>query len=126
MSIVVDDKKIIQNRRTVCVTPQTEMLQHPGGDYYELSASSKQTPPTFSPQGANAAVMGSLGGGGSGAGGLNNNNNNNNDNDLDLMGQNGGLNSSERESMPSFGFTQEQVACVCEVRCDVIVLHLNS
>lgn len=92
------------------------MLQHPGGDYYELSASSKQTPPTFSPQGANAAVMGSLGGGGSGPGGLNNNNNNNNnDNDLDLMGQNGGLNSSERESMPSFGFTQEQVACVCEV-----------
>lgn len=90
------------------------MLQHPSSDYYELSAGSKQTPPTFSPQGANAAVMGSMGGGAGAAGGLNNNNNNN-DNDLDLMGQNGGLNSSDRESMPSFGFTQEQVACVCEV-----------
>ncbi|XP_065087629.1 homeobox protein SIX1 [Ochlerotatus camptorhynchus] len=96
------------------------MLQHPSSDYYELSAASKQTPPNFSPQGANAAVLGSLAGGGSA--GLNNNNNNNNsnnnnnnDNDLDLLGQNGGLNSSDRESMPSFGFTQEQVACVCEV-----------
>ncbi|XP_062555704.1 homeobox protein SIX1 [Armigeres subalbatus] len=94
------------------------MLQHPNSDYYELSAASKQTPPTFSPQAANAAVLGAMGGGGGSGGGLNNNNNNNNnnnDNDLDLMGQNGGLNSTDRESMPSFGFTQEQVACVCEV-----------
>lgn len=103
------------------------MLQHPSSDYYELSAGSKQTPPTFSPQGANAAVMGSMGGVAGAAGGLNNNNNNN-DNDLDLMGQNGGLNSSDRESMPSFGFTQEQVACVCEVsselKCDNFSAHM--
>ncbi|XP_058458813.1 homeobox protein six1 [Malaya genurostris] len=90
------------------------MLQHPSSDYYELSAASKQTPPNFSPQGAVLATMAGGGSGsGAGVGGLNNNNNNNNnnnDNDLDLMGQNG-----DRESMPSFGFTQEQVACVCEV-----------
>ncbi|XP_055599013.1 homeobox protein six1b [Uranotaenia lowii] len=110
------------------------MLQHPGNDYYELSAAaSKQTPPTFSPQGASSAaasvaVLASMAAGATpgvaGSGGIlsvnnnnnnnstsNNNNNNNNDNDLDMMGQN----AADRESMPSFGFTQEQVACVCEV-----------
>ncbi|XP_055629566.1 homeobox protein six1b [Toxorhynchites rutilus septentrionalis] len=106
------------------------MLQHPGSDYYELSAASKQTPPTFSPQNANAAVLAAMTGGtagDAGGGGLNsnnnnnnnnnssnNNNNNNNDNDLDLMGQNGGTNNGDREALPSFGFTQGQVACVCE------------
>ncbi|XP_053687640.1 homeobox protein six1b [Sabethes cyaneus] len=97
------------------------MLQHSGSDYYELSAASKQTPPNFSPQGGgSAAVLATMAAGGNGGvGGLsnnnNNNNNNNNDNDLDLLGQNGNVNSNDRESMPSFGFTQEQVACVCEV-----------
>uniref|UniRef100_A0A182QNY7 Homeobox domain-containing protein n=1 Tax=Anopheles farauti TaxID=69004 RepID=A0A182QNY7_9DIPT len=105
------------------------MLQHPSSDYYELSAVTKQTPPTFSPQGG--------GGGGGGGGGtlvisnsnnnnnsnsVNNNNNNNNapsDSDLDLIASNGGGtnvgSAADRESLPSFGFTQEQVACVCEV-----------
>uniref|UniRef100_A0A182JBX3 SIX1_SD domain-containing protein n=1 Tax=Anopheles atroparvus TaxID=41427 RepID=A0A182JBX3_ANOAO len=108
------------------------MLQHPSSDYYELSSSAaKQTPPTFSPQGG-----GNLAGGGGGvtAGGplainsSNNNNNNNNNNsvnnnnnnatsdaDLDLIAQNGNVSAADRESLPSFGFTQEQVACVCEV-----------
>ncbi|XP_058057573.1 homeobox protein SIX2 [Anopheles bellator] len=112
------------------------MLQHPSSDYYELSASAKQTPPTFSPQGGSLIV----GGGGGGTGGSlvinsgnstsNNNNNNNNSNsvnnnnaiagaadaDLDLIaGSAGNISAADRESLPSFGFTQEQVACVCEV-----------
>uniref|UniRef100_A0A182N2J1 Uncharacterized protein n=1 Tax=Anopheles dirus TaxID=7168 RepID=A0A182N2J1_9DIPT len=105
------------------------MLQHPSSEYYELSAVAKQTPPTFSPQGA-----GGGGGGGGGGGALvissSNNNNNNNSNsvnnnnnnapsdtDLDLIAANGANvgSAADRESLPSFGFTQEQVACVCEV-----------
>jgi homeobox protein SIX1 len=85
-------------------------MLHPTPDYYDLS-NSKQTPPSFSPQGA--SVLSNM------------NNNNNVDNELDrsedcefnsrLMGQNGNINNNDRESLPSFGFTQEQVACVCEV-----------
>uniref|UniRef100_A0A182LSL5 Homeobox domain-containing protein n=1 Tax=Anopheles culicifacies TaxID=139723 RepID=A0A182LSL5_9DIPT len=110
------------------------MLQHPSSDYYELSVATKQTPPTFSPQGGG---VGGGGGGGGGTGALvinsnNNNNNNNNSNsvnnnnnnssapsdaDLELIAQNGTNvgSAADRESLPSFGFTQEQVACVCEV-----------
>ena len=74
-------------------------MLHPSTDYYDLS-SNKQTPPSFSPQ-QGASVL--------------TNNMNNNDNDLDMIGQNGNINNNDRESLPSFGFTQEQVACVCEV-----------
>uniref|UniRef100_A0A182FTB7 Uncharacterized protein n=2 Tax=Anopheles TaxID=7164 RepID=A0A182FTB7_ANOAL len=113
------------------------MLQHPSTDYYELSAAKQQqqqqqqqTPPTFSPQSGGGATMavgpigGSSGGGGVGGSmvisnsGNNNNNNsnsvNNNNNasvsdaDLELIAGSG----ADRESLPSFGFTQEQVACV--------------
>uniref|UniRef100_A0A182U424 Uncharacterized protein n=1 Tax=Anopheles melas TaxID=34690 RepID=A0A182U424_9DIPT len=116
------------------------MLQHPSTDYYELSSVAiKQTPPTFSPQsGGGGGGGGGVGDGGTGGGGgalvinSNNNNNNNNNNsnsvnnnnnnnntgsvpsdaDLELIAQNGSA--ADRESLPSFGFTQEQVACVCE------------
>ncbi|XP_061511282.1 protein sine oculis [Anopheles gambiae] len=112
------------------------MLQHPSTDYYELSSVAiKQTPPTFSPQsGGGGGGVGDGGTGGSGGAlGINSNNNNNNNNsnsvnnnnnnnntgsvpsdaDLELIAQNGSA--ADRESLPSFGFTQEQVACVCEV-----------
>ncbi|XP_065367179.1 protein sine oculis [Calliphora vicina] len=108
------------------------MLQHPATDFYDLAAanaavlSSRQTPP-YSPGGLSTA-------------GLANNNNNNstsNNNNLDMLSHNGNANTvpgsthlgnqnastnggasngaNGRESLPSFGFTQEQVACVCEV-----------
>ncbi|KAH8373119.1 hypothetical protein KR009_012118 [Drosophila setifemur] len=115
------------------------MLQHPATDFYDLAAANaaavltaRHTPP-YSPTGLSGSVA------------LHNNNNsatsnNNNSSTLDIMTHNGGggvggglhLNSGSngsgggggvstgagsggRENMPSFGFTQEQVACVCEV-----------
>lgn len=81
------------------------MLQHPTTDFYDLSTqtavSGRKTPP-YSPTGGGLHTS-------------NNNNNNsiNNNNGLDILGHNGS--SGVRESLPSFGFTQEQVACVCEV-----------
>eukprot|EP00099_Drosophila_melanogaster_P013836 NP_476733.1 sine oculis [Drosophila melanogaster] len=114
------------------------MLQHPATDFYDLAAANaaavltaRHTPP-YSPTGLSGSVA------------LHNNNNNNsstsnnNNSTLDIMAHNGGgaggglhLNSSSnggggggvvsgggsggRENLPSFGFTQEQVACVCEV-----------
>lgn len=84
------------------------MLQHPATDFYDLSASTlsnRQTPPQYSPQGGGAV----------------NNNNNSSDNGLDLIGQNGN-NNNDRE-FPSFGFTQEQVACVCEVSLKLGILN---
>lgn len=111
------------------------MLQHPATDFYDLAAanaavlSARQTPP-YSPTGLSVS-------------GLNNNNNStSNNNNLDMLGHNGttggiiggvghigngsigggggvgaaGGIGGGRESLPSFGFTQEQVACVCEVR----------
>ncbi|KAI8122009.1 Protein sine oculis [Lucilia cuprina] len=89
------------------------MLQHPATDFYDLAAAnaavltSRQTPP-YSPTGLTVS-------------GLTNNNNNstsNNNNNLDITNGGGGGASNGangRESLPSFGFTQEQVACVCEV-----------
>uniref|UniRef100_A0A1I8P7H1 Homeobox domain-containing protein n=1 Tax=Stomoxys calcitrans TaxID=35570 RepID=A0A1I8P7H1_STOCA len=111
------------------------MLQHPATDFYDLAAanaavlSSRQTPP-YSPTGLSVA-------------GLNNNNNTStSNNNLDMLTHNGSVTSATnigsgashllgnqnsstnggatngangRESLPSFGFTQEQVACVCEV-----------
>jgi len=111
------------------------MLQHPATDFYDLAAANaaavltaRHTPP-YSPTGLTGSVA------------LHNNNNNsatsnnNNSSTLDIMTHNGGaggglhLNSGSngsggvvsgggsggRENLPSFGFTQEQVACVCEV-----------
>ncbi|EDW46751.1 protein sine oculis [Drosophila sechellia] len=110
------------------------MLQHPATDFYDLAAANaaavltaRHTPP-YSPTGLSGSVA------------LHNNNNsstsNNNNSTLDIMAHNGGgagsglhLNSGSnggggvvsgggsggRENLPSFGFTQEQVACVCEV-----------
>uniref|UniRef100_W8B898 Protein sine oculis n=3 Tax=Ceratitis capitata TaxID=7213 RepID=W8B898_CERCA len=100
------------------------MLQHTATDFYDLAAanaavlSARQTPP-YSPTGLISA----------GAGLSNNNNNNTSNNNLDMLGHNGSLvgpsigghlgngngGSNGRETLPSFGFTQEQVACVCEV-----------
>ena len=116
------------------------MLQHPASDFYDLAAanaavlSSRQTPP-YSPTGLTVAGLTSN----------NNNNNNSttSNNNLDMLSHNGNANtttlsthlggqntstngsgggggasnggSNGRESLPSFGFTQEQVACVCEV-----------
>lgn len=84
------------------------MLQHSSADFYDIpsatSLNNRQTPP-YSPTGGSAASVVSAN---------NNNNNSANNNNLDSLGQNGGSNGS-RESLPSFGFTQEQVACVCEV-----------
>lgn len=87
------------------------MLQHPSNDFYDLSSTnvinSRQTPP-YSPTGATSAMINT-----------NNNNNNSSNNNLDInSGHNGGGGSSSgsgREALVSFGFTQEQVACVCEV-----------
>ncbi|KAG4070460.1 hypothetical protein HA402_005692 [Bradysia odoriphaga] len=89
------------------------MLQHSTTDFYDLSSttsiSNRQTPP-YSPTGGTAASVIS-------ANNNNNNNssNNNNNNSLDTL-QNGGSTSCRDEALAfSFGFTQEQVACVCEV-----------
>ncbi|ALC40846.1 so [Drosophila busckii] len=119
------------------------MLQHPATDFYDLAAANaaavltaRHTPP-YSPTGLSGTVVALHN--------SNNNNNNNNstsNNNLDMLTHNGGgvgvaasglhLQSSSssnggggggaaaaaaagRESLPSFGFTQEQVACVCEV-----------
>ncbi|EDW89174.1 protein sine oculis [Drosophila yakuba] len=117
------------------------MLQHPATDFYDLAAANaaavltaRHTPP-YSPTGLSGSVV---------LHNNNNNNNNNtssnnnNSSTLDIMAHNGGgaggglhLNSGSgsgggggvvsgggsggRENLPSFGFTQEQVACVCEV-----------
>ncbi|XP_017462071.1 PREDICTED: protein sine oculis-like, partial [Rhagoletis zephyria] len=106
------------------------MLQHTATDFYDLAAanaavlSARQTPP-YSPTG----LIGTAGPGLS-----NNNNNSTSNNNLDMLGHNGSLigsgggiggsighigngngGSNGRETLPSFGFTQEQVACVCEV-----------
>ncbi|KMY91969.1 protein sine oculis [Drosophila simulans] len=110
------------------------MLQHPATDFYDLAAANaaavltaRHTPP-YSPTGLSGSVA------------LHNNNNsstsNNNNSTLDIMAHNGGGagsglhltsgsnggggvvssgGSGGRENLPSFGFTQEQVACVCEV-----------
>ena len=86
------------------------MLQHSTNDFYDLSTSisaSRQTPPSYSPNGSaslnNNTIMelnsGSAGGG-------------NNSASASL--------SSDRDAISSFGFTQEQVACVCEVRLQII------
>ncbi|XP_053966616.1 protein sine oculis [Anastrepha ludens] len=104
------------------------MLQHTATDFYDLAAanaavlSARQTPP-YSPTGLI----------GTGAGLSNNNINNTSNNNLDMLGHNGSIigsggggggglhigngngGSNGRETLPSFGFTQEQVACVCEV-----------
>lgn len=54
------------------------------------------------------------------------NSNSNNNNDIDIVSGNSLIMKGENdESMPSFGFTQEQVACVCEVNRLVLVLKKN-
>lgn len=77
------------------------MLQHSTNDFYDLSsniASNRQTPPSYSPNGPSSM-------------------NNNSIIDVGSSGSAATTNSnSDRDAMPSFGFTQEQVACVCEVR----------
>lgn len=111
------------------------MLQHPATDFYDIAAanaaviSSRHTPP-YSPTGLSIAAQHNNN---NNSTSNNNNNNNNTGSSLDILNQNGstgggsgligsgtngsGGNSSSggRESLPSFGFTQEQVACVCEV-----------
>ncbi|XP_067627987.1 protein sine oculis [Eurosta solidaginis] len=96
------------------------MLQHTATDFYDLAAanaavlSARQTPP-YSPTGLIGTGVG-----------LSNNNTSNTS--LDMLGHNGSIigpggghigngngSSNGRETLPSFGFTQEQVACVCEV-----------
>ncbi|XP_055705089.1 homeobox protein six1 isoform X2 [Phlebotomus papatasi] len=87
------------------------MLQHPATDFYDLSSatsviSSRQTPPYHSPTTAPSNTVGNSTPG----------HNNGNAAGLERIGgQNGSPTSGGRESLPSFGFTQEQVACVCEV-----------
>lgn len=94
------------------------MLQHSTTDFYDLSSttsiSNRQTPP-YSPTGGTAASVISANNNN------NNNSSNNNNNSLDTL-QNGGSTSCRDEALAfSFGFTQEQVACVCEV--SLIVYH---
>lgn len=113
------------------------MLQHRSTDFYDLSSTTavtnRQTPP-YSPSGSTAAAI-AINNNNNNSNSMSNNNNinSNNNNSLDLIGQNGigpptsgggggggvgtgngGGNNNGRE-LPSFGFTQEQVACVCEV-----------
>lgn len=100
------------------------MLQHSTADFYDLSAttslSNRQTPP-YSPCSSGGVSVSAIS--------ANNNNNNinaNNNNNLDVLGQNGGSSSnSAREPLPSFTFTQEQVACVCEVSNDTFYFLLK-
>ena len=88
------------------------MLQHSTTDFYDLSTGTARQTPPYSPSGGTTTISA-----------INNNitsNNNNNhsssnNNNLDVL-QNGGSSAAGgREALPSFGFTQEQVACVCEV-----------
>uniref|UniRef100_A0A1I8NBH4 Homeobox domain-containing protein n=1 Tax=Musca domestica TaxID=7370 RepID=A0A1I8NBH4_MUSDO len=120
------------------------MLQHPATDFYDLAAanaavlSSRQTPP-YSPTGLTVAGLnnnntstsnnnldmlshngsltnsttGSGGVGGGGGGGSTAHLLASQNSSTNGGATNGGANG--RESLPSFGFTQEQVACVCEV-----------
>lgn len=101
------------------------MLQHPNSDFYDLSSTNgingRQTPP-YSPTGAAAAMINANNN-------SSNSNNNNNSNSLDLNAEaNGGGTAGNgnagggagREALVSFGFTQEQVACVCEVGFDFL------
>lgn len=97
------------------------MLQHSTTDFYDLSSttsiSNRQTPP-YSPTGGTAASVIS-------ANNNNNNSSNNNNNSLDTL-QNGGSTSCRDEALAfSFGFTQEQVACVCEVSLNVYIVKFN-
>uniref|UniRef100_A0A1B0ESC3 Putative transcription factor six n=1 Tax=Lutzomyia longipalpis TaxID=7200 RepID=A0A1B0ESC3_LUTLO len=101
--------------------PQCDKLQlnesvlkakaHQATDYYDLSSATsaiatRQTPPYHSPTLAPPNTVGNTPPG----------HNNGNAAGLELRGgQNGSPTSTGRESLPSFGFTQEQVACVCEV-----------
>ncbi|XP_061392767.1 protein sine oculis [Musca vetustissima] len=121
------------------------MLQHPATDFYDLAAanaavlSSRQTPP-YSPTGLtvsgltnnnntttsnnnldmlshNGGLANSttgVGGGGGGGGGSSTAHMLASQNSSTNGGASNGANGG-RESLPSFGFTQEQVACVCEV-----------
>lgn len=121
------------------------MLQHPNSEFYDLSSAnginSRQTPPhsptrvipTMINSNNNNSNSNSNNNNNNNAsnntnsGNNNNNNSNNNNNNnthsLDLHaeanGNNGGSAGSGaaagREALVSFGFTQEQVACVCEV-----------
>lgn len=125
------------------------MLQHPATDFYDLAAanaavlSSRQTPP-YSPTGLTVAGLnnnntstsnnnldmlshngsltnsttGSGGVGGGGGGGSTAHLLASQNSSTNGGATNGGANG--RESLPSFGFTQEQVACVCEVSGEVI------
>lgn len=89
------------------------MLQHSTADFYDLSSTTslanRQTPP-YSPTGGTTISAISTNNNNNNS----SNNNNNNNNSLDIL-QNGGSVSGRGEALPSFGFTQEQVACVCEV-----------
>ncbi|XP_020815000.1 protein sine oculis [Drosophila serrata] len=120
------------------------MLQHPATDFYDLAAANaaavltaRHTPP-YSPTGLSGSVI-LHNNNNNNSTTSNNNNNNTSSSTLDIMTHNGGgsgglhLNSGSngsgggggglvsgassggRENLPSFGFTQEQVACVCEV-----------
>ncbi|KAH8267145.1 hypothetical protein KR018_010832 [Drosophila ironensis] len=118
------------------------MLQHPATDFYDLAAANaaavltaRHTPP-YSPTGLSGSVAlhnnnnsatsnnnnsstldilshnGAGGGAGGGGGGLHLNSGSNGSGGGGVVSGGG---SGGRENLPSFGFTQEQVACVCEV-----------
>lgn len=103
------------------------MLQHSSAsDFYDLSTSisSRHTPP-YSPTGGTTAISAISGINSNSSINNNNNNSSSNNNHLDatqLGIGGGGVGGSPSgrggngDALPSFGFTQEQVACVCEVR----------
>ncbi|XP_030383631.1 protein sine oculis-like [Scaptodrosophila lebanonensis] len=96
------------------------MLKQPATDFYDLATANVSSvlpgrcTPNYSPSSLSAMAM---------------HNNNTNNSELDMLTHSGGgtdllMNNSAnegarggngRENLPSFGFTQEQVACVCEV-----------
>lgn len=107
------------------------MLQHQTSDFYDLSSPAgvggRHTPP-YSPTGTiivSSAVHINNNNNNNNTTSNNNNNNNNGTNSVvDVMGQQNG--NSGRETLPSFGFTQDQVACVCDVSIDDNLLLLKS
>lgn len=110
------------------------MLQHSSAaDFYDLSTSisSRHTPP-YSPTGGTTASAISVinnNNNHNNNSSSNNNNNNNNNNHLDATQLGNGGSGSGRgsggngDTLPSFGFTQEQVACVCEVSTEEEIIY---
>ena len=101
------------------------MLQHPASDFYDLSSSSASVPGHHHPQRPSPSphqpqLPSFIGSSATGSTPTLGSSCANNATSLDTSSTGNMLTSAQngspsREALPSFGFTQEQVACVCEV-----------